>query len=60
MNGTTLKGAIAYGNRLPLVFVRDNMMSLRYVDNVFEPYLFHYIRRGDPTHFLMNYYFLIG
>lgn len=42
--GVMVWGAISYGSRSPLVFVRGNLNAQRYVDEVMTPYLLPYIQ----------------
>ncbi|CAH2018799.1 unnamed protein product, partial [Acanthoscelides obtectus] len=43
-------GAIAYGSRSPLIFIRGNMNAQRYIHEVLEPHLLPYLDTlADPT-----------
>ncbi|CAH1990549.1 unnamed protein product [Acanthoscelides obtectus] len=43
-------GAIAYGSRSPLIFIRGNMNAQRYIYEVLEPHLLPYLDTlADPT-----------
>jgi len=37
--GVMVWGAIAYGSRSPLIFIRGNMNAQRYIQEGLEPYL---------------------
>ena len=41
--GVMVWGAIGYGRRSPLIFIRGNMTAARYIDDVLEPGLLPYI-----------------
>ncbi|CAH1999182.1 unnamed protein product [Acanthoscelides obtectus] len=41
--GVMVWGAIAYGSRSPLIFIRDNMNAQRYIHEVLEPHLLPYL-----------------
>ncbi|CAH1981761.1 unnamed protein product [Acanthoscelides obtectus] len=48
--GVMVWGAIAYGSRSPLIFIRDNMNAQRYIHEVLEPHLLPYLDTlADPT-----------
>lgn len=49
--GVMVWGGIAYGNKLPLVFIRDNNTAQRYVQELAEPYVILY------THTIENVMF---
>ncbi|CAH1957897.1 unnamed protein product [Acanthoscelides obtectus] len=43
-------GAIAYGSRSPLIFIRGNLNAQRYIHEVLEPHLLPYLDTlADPT-----------
>jgi hypothetical protein len=41
--GVMVWGAIGYGSRSPLVFIRGSMTSVRYINEVLEPFLLPYL-----------------
>ncbi|CAH1964664.1 unnamed protein product [Acanthoscelides obtectus] len=48
--GVMVWGAIAYGSRSPLIFIRGNMNAQRYIHEVLEPHLLPYLDTlADPT-----------
>ncbi|CAH1960067.1 unnamed protein product [Acanthoscelides obtectus] len=48
--GVMVWGAIAYGSRSPLIFIRGNMNVQRYIHEVLEPHLLPYLATlADPT-----------
>ncbi|CAH1990109.1 unnamed protein product [Acanthoscelides obtectus] len=48
--GVMVWGAIAYGFRSPLIFIRGNMNAQRYIHEVLEPHLLPYLDTlADPT-----------
>ncbi|CAH1996093.1 unnamed protein product [Acanthoscelides obtectus] len=48
--GVMVWGAIAYGSRSPLIFIRGNMNAQRYIHEVLEPHLLpHLDTLADPT-----------
>ncbi|CAH1982106.1 unnamed protein product [Acanthoscelides obtectus] len=48
--GVMVWGAIAYGSRPPLIFIRGNMNAQRYIHEVLEPHLLPYLDTlADPT-----------
>ncbi|CAH1991414.1 unnamed protein product [Acanthoscelides obtectus] len=48
--GLMVWGAIAYGSRSPLIFIRGNMNAQRYIHEVLEPHLLPYLDTlADPT-----------
>ncbi|CAH1956399.1 unnamed protein product [Acanthoscelides obtectus] len=48
--GVMVWGAIAYGSRSPLLFIRGNMNAQRYIHEVLEPHLSPYLDTlADPT-----------
>lgn len=48
--GIMVWGAIAYGSRSPLVFIRGNMTAQRYIQEIVEPHLLPYLRTlPNPT-----------
>ncbi|CAH1968275.1 unnamed protein product [Acanthoscelides obtectus] len=48
--GVMVWGAIAYGSRSPLIFIRGNMNAQRYIHEVLEPHLLPYlVTLTDPT-----------
>ncbi|CAH1967194.1 unnamed protein product [Acanthoscelides obtectus] len=48
--GGMVWGAIAYGSRLPLIFIRGNMNAQRYIHEVLEPHILPYLDTlADPT-----------
>ncbi|CAH1997565.1 unnamed protein product [Acanthoscelides obtectus] len=48
--GVMVWGAIAYGSRSPLIFIRGNMNAQRYIHKVLEPHLLPYLDTlADPT-----------
>ncbi|CAH1988838.1 unnamed protein product [Acanthoscelides obtectus] len=48
--GVMVWGAIAYGSRSPLIFIRGNMNAQRYIHEVLEPHLLPYLDiLADPT-----------
>ncbi|CAH1955546.1 unnamed protein product [Acanthoscelides obtectus] len=48
--GVMVWGAIAYGSRLPLIFIRGNMNAQRYIHEVLESHLLPYLDTlADPT-----------
>ncbi|CAH1996987.1 unnamed protein product [Acanthoscelides obtectus] len=48
--GVMVWGAIAYGSRSPLIFIRGNMNTQRYIHEVLEPHLLPYLDTlADPT-----------
>ncbi|CAH1979479.1 unnamed protein product [Acanthoscelides obtectus] len=48
--GVMVWGAIAYGSRSPLIFIRGNMNAQRYIHEVLEPHLLAYLDTlADPT-----------
>lgn len=47
--GVMVWGAIAYGSRSPLVFIRGNMTAQRYIQDVVETHVLPYLRTlGNP------------
>jgi hypothetical protein len=40
---TVIWGAIAYGSRSPVVFIRDTMTARRYIQEVVKPYVLPYL-----------------
>ncbi|CAH1989820.1 unnamed protein product [Acanthoscelides obtectus] len=48
--GVMVWGAIGYGSRSPLIYIRGNMNAQRYIHEVLEPHLLHYLDTlADPT-----------
>ncbi|CAH2000175.1 unnamed protein product [Acanthoscelides obtectus] len=48
--GVMVWGAIAYGSRSPLIFIRGNMNAQRYIHEVLEPHLLPYLDTlANPT-----------
>lgn len=47
--GVMVWGAISYGSRSPLVFVRGNMAAVRYIKNIIRPSLLY--SRASRSHF---------
>ncbi|CAH1961371.1 unnamed protein product [Acanthoscelides obtectus] len=48
--GVMVWGAIAYGSRSPLIFIRGNMNAQRYIHEVLEPHILPYLdTQADPT-----------
>ncbi|CAH2009467.1 unnamed protein product [Acanthoscelides obtectus] len=48
--GVMVCGAIAYGSRSPLIFIRGNMNAQHYIHEVLEPHLLPYLDTlADPT-----------
>ncbi|CAH1975825.1 unnamed protein product [Acanthoscelides obtectus] len=48
--GVMVWGAIAYGSRSLLIFIRGNMNAQRYIDEILEPHLLPYLDTlADPT-----------
>ncbi|CAH1978124.1 unnamed protein product [Acanthoscelides obtectus] len=48
--GVMVWGAIAYGSKSPLIFIRGNMNAQRYIHEVLEPHLLPYLDTlADPT-----------
>ncbi|CAH1996830.1 unnamed protein product [Acanthoscelides obtectus] len=48
--GVMVWGAIGYGSRSPLIFIRGNMNAQRYIHEVLEPHLLPYLDTlADPT-----------